>query len=584
MKLSYVKGTTSKFVNIFVQDSSKADGSGLTALTNASAGLVCYFARADQGDAAATQLSLGAGTRGTYSSGGFKEKDATNMPGVYELGLSTGMLATGSDWCVVMLKGATNMAPVLLEIQLTNVDFNDSVRAGLTALPNAAAEAAGGLYTRGSGAGQINQPANGNVDINVVKVDGTALDTHDAGSFPADVRTWNGTAPSNLISGRVDASVGAMAADVITAAALSAAAVTEIRSVVSGTSDSGSTTTMVDAARTEGDTDYWKGCYILFTSGTIAGQVRLITGFTPASDTLTFAPATTQAVSTQTYEILSTAAAFVDVKQFDGSATDGNNATLNLKKLNIVNSAGDAIVASSTGSNGRGIFAEGNGGGAGLEVWGGATSNGISCAGGATSGIGLYAQGGPDSAGAEFDAGSGSSAAGLALSGGADGNGLKITTINNHGIQVTAAGSSKHGAIITGGNAGTSDGIKAVAGTGGVDIRGNITGNVTGNVSGSVGSVTQVEGIKKNTAYANFPFVMYDSSGDPASGLSWSAGDVKIAIDDADFVNAANLPVETSLGGYVIDWAAADVNGTTILIRFAPTGGAIKFIEFKTSL
>lgn len=33
-----------------------------------------------------------------------------------------------------------------------------------TALPNAAAEAAGGLYTRGSGAGQINQDANGRVD------------------------------------------------------------------------------------------------------------------------------------------------------------------------------------------------------------------------------------------------------------------------------------------------------------------------------------------------------------------------------------------------------------------------------------
>lgn len=44
------------------------------------------------------------------------------------------------------------------------VNLNDSVRAGLTALPNAAAEAAGGLYTRGSGAGQINQNANGQVD------------------------------------------------------------------------------------------------------------------------------------------------------------------------------------------------------------------------------------------------------------------------------------------------------------------------------------------------------------------------------------------------------------------------------------
>lgn len=38
---------------------------------------------------------------------------------------------------------------------------------GWTALPDAAAEAAGGLYTRGTGAGQINQDANGRIDANV---------------------------------------------------------------------------------------------------------------------------------------------------------------------------------------------------------------------------------------------------------------------------------------------------------------------------------------------------------------------------------------------------------------------------------
>jgi hypothetical protein len=47
-------------------------------------------------------------------------------------------------------------------------DFQDAVRFGLTALPNANAEAAGGLYTRGSGAGQINQNANGQVDARAV--------------------------------------------------------------------------------------------------------------------------------------------------------------------------------------------------------------------------------------------------------------------------------------------------------------------------------------------------------------------------------------------------------------------------------
>ena len=71
-----------------------------------------------------------------------------------------------------------------------------------------------------------------------------------------------------------------------------------------GTADSGSTTTMVDAARTETDDDYWKGGLIKFTSGTVSGQTRLITGFTASTDTLTFEPATTQAVGTNTYELL----------------------------------------------------------------------------------------------------------------------------------------------------------------------------------------------------------------------------------------------------------------------------------------
>lgn len=78
--------------------------------------------------------------------------------------------------------------------------------------------------------------------------------------------------------------------------------------MVTGVADSGSTTTMVDAARTEADTDYWKGNIILFTSGAISGQCRLITGFDPATDAFTFFPATTQAVATQNYIIMPAAA------------------------------------------------------------------------------------------------------------------------------------------------------------------------------------------------------------------------------------------------------------------------------------
>jgi len=126
----------------------------------------------------------------------------------------------------------------------------------------------------------------------------------------------SGNVTANIGTGGITSST--FTGNAINAAALAADAVTEIRSVANGTADSGSTTTMVDAALTQADTDYWKGLWILFTSGTISGQVRLITGFTPGTDTITFAPATTQAVGTNTYEILPSGA--VDVRMVDGSA------------------------------------------------------------------------------------------------------------------------------------------------------------------------------------------------------------------------------------------------------------------------
>ena len=77
---------------------------------------------------------------------------------------------------------------------------------------------------------------------------------------------------------------------------------------VSGTADSGSTTTLVDSALTQADDDHWIGSIVRFTSGTISGQARLITDFDASTDTITFTPATTSAVSTNTYQILPSAA------------------------------------------------------------------------------------------------------------------------------------------------------------------------------------------------------------------------------------------------------------------------------------
>jgi hypothetical protein len=178
--------------------------------------------------------------------------------------------------------------------------------------------------------------------------------------------------------------------------------------------------------------------------------------------------------------------------------------------MTISNTAGDALALTSTGGNGNGINATGNGTGAGLLGTGGATGNGIKGVGGSTSGAGIngtaptsgdgiHAVGGGALHG--INAVGGATGNGFNLIGGStSGNGLNITTTAGDGISSTPTagnaltlignGTSKHGAAITGGTGGVSDGLHCVAGTGGVDIRGNPTGNITGNLSGSVGSVT----------------------------------------------------------------------------------------------
>jgi hypothetical protein len=60
---------------------------------------------------------------------------------------------------------------------------------------------------------------------------------------------------------------------------------------------------VVDTERTETLTDHWVPGMIVFTSGSLSGQARYITGFNTSTDTITFTPALLSAVTTETYEI-----------------------------------------------------------------------------------------------------------------------------------------------------------------------------------------------------------------------------------------------------------------------------------------
>jgi len=117
-KLNVKPGTTSLVVYVFIQDSSVTTGAGLTGLAFNTSNLVASYVRPLAARSAITLATQT--TTGAYSSGGFVELDSTNMPGVYRLDVPDAAIATGVRSATIMLKGAANMAPCLLELDLSN--------------------------------------------------------------------------------------------------------------------------------------------------------------------------------------------------------------------------------------------------------------------------------------------------------------------------------------------------------------------------------------------------------------------------------------------------------------------------------
>lgn len=184
----------------------------------------------------------------------------------------------------------------------------------------------GGAWAQKNAAQTLSHEENGNYEVTLDATDTNTLGllrlhVNESGALPVWEDFWVVTAnfwDSLFSTDLLQVDVITIANNAITDASIATSAISDIRSVATGTADSGSTTTVVDTERTETDTDYWKDCLIVFGS-TLAGQTRLITGFNPATDTITFAPATTVAVSGgHPYEILP--AARVDLHLWQGTA------------------------------------------------------------------------------------------------------------------------------------------------------------------------------------------------------------------------------------------------------------------------
>lgn len=129
MKFQFKKAETSVILIVFIQDSSLTTGAGLGSLDQTSSITGGYVKRNGTGVALAVDEDVT--TEGTYQAPSTSAKvrigTPANMPtGFYELHFHNDLFTT-ADYLTIGLGGASNMAPLNIEIQLTDIDLNTAL-------------------------------------------------------------------------------------------------------------------------------------------------------------------------------------------------------------------------------------------------------------------------------------------------------------------------------------------------------------------------------------------------------------------------------------------------------------------------
>jgi hypothetical protein len=310
-KVSRTAGATSNVLTLFIQDSSSTVGAGLTGLAYSTAGLTCYYKR-DSGSASVAVTMADIATLGTYVSGGFKAIDGANMPGFYEFHPPDAALASGAKSAAFLLRGAANMAPCPLEIDL---DAQVDVRlvSGSAATPTAGGIDANLLSVNGTPFGGANVPG----DIQTIKTQGvtcgaavtvlasvgtasaSTAQTGDAfarvGAAGAGLTALGDARIANLdatVSTRLPTS-GYTAPDNTSVAAIKARTDLILDAAIGATVvDTAPATGSFKGATSLSATDtFYVGSILVFTGGTLKGIARKVTGYTGSTRLLSFATA-----------------------------------------------------------------------------------------------------------------------------------------------------------------------------------------------------------------------------------------------------------------------------------------------------
>ena len=333
MKLK--RGSTSVRRLVFIADSSSTTGAGLASLVYNTASLVAYYFAGDLANE--VQITLATATLGTFASGGFVAVDNTNMPGWYEIGIPDVALDGGNE-CAIQLRGAANMVPVNIYIELDAFDYQTATQ------PVNTTQFAGQAITAAAGVPEVKVASIAANAVNAsalaadavteiqsglatqVSVDdlptnaelATALGTADdavlaaIATVQADTDNIQTRLPAALESGRIAAALDSAATaalvdliwdepltgathNVATSSGKRLRQTTAFQQIDSTVVDASATTTTFITGLTSAVDNFYNDSMLVFTDGALAGQVRAIYDYVGATKTIILEEALTSA-------------------------------------------------------------------------------------------------------------------------------------------------------------------------------------------------------------------------------------------------------------------------------------------------
>lgn len=196
--VAVLAGATSVLREITVYNSTT--GAPLPGLSSASSGITGAYRVRGHAGAYTTFTLTSTGSLGTWASGWFKEVDAANAPGVYEVGLPNQFTGTGlqGDYVEFVFSGASSMSPASLVIDIVAYNPQSGVNLGLSNLD----------ATISSRATSISVPTN----FGLLTIDGTGRVV--ASSVAGAVGSVTGNVGGN-VNGTVGSVVGNVGGNVV---------------------------------------------------------------------------------------------------------------------------------------------------------------------------------------------------------------------------------------------------------------------------------------------------------------------------------------------------------------------------------